>query len=386
MAKALNKIDMMRALIGTPSVSSTNTAHDQSNLEVISTLANWLENLGFRVTVQVLPGQAKKANLIATLGEIRADSEGLVLSGHTDTVPYNDTNWLQDPFTLTEKDGNFYGLGSTDMKSFFALALDVASEFSHSKLKQPLTILATADEESTMTGAQALLREQLQHAKYAIIGEPTDLTPVHMHKGVMMESLVVSGKAGHSSDPSLGASATEGMQKILNELLLWRAELQQTYQNPAFTVNVPTLNIGSIHGGDNPNRICAHCETQIDIRPLPGMNINSLRADMQTRLKNVFNDYVNLSFQHRPLFNGVAPFETAKDAKLTQLTEQLSGQSAIAVAFGTEAPYLTSLGLETIIIGPGSINQAHQPNEFIPQNQINPYCDFLRKLIHKICL
>lgn len=386
MIKPLNKIDMMRALIGTPSVSSTNAAHDQSNLEVISLLANWLENLGFKVDVHPLKNSPNKANLIATLGQIRADSQGLILSGHTDTVPYDDSNWHQDPFLLTEKDGNFYGLGSTDMKSFFALALSVAAEYKAADLKQPLIILATADEESAMTGAQALLKEQLQHAKYAIIGEPTNIAPVRMHKGVMMESLVVTGHAGHSSNPALGASATEGMHQVVAELLKWRGELQLAHQNPAFDVSVPTLNIGSIHGGDNPNRICAHCETQIDIRPLPGMDLNNLREDMHKRLHNLLGEETGLSLHHRPLFCGVPPFETAADSVLTRATEKFSQKIAEAVAFGTEAPYLTKLGIETIVIGPGSINQAHQPNEFIPANQIEPFCEFLRKTIKEFCV
>ncbi|MEW5010615.1 MAG: acetylornithine deacetylase [Cycloclasticus sp.] len=377
---------MMRALIGTPSVSSTNRQHDQSNLPVINLLAEWLGNLGFQVSIQPLAEQNGKANLIATIGPQHKGANGLVLSGHTDTVPYDDSRWQQDPFKLTERDNKFYGLGSTDMKSFFALAIDTAAKFKTSDFKRPLTILATADEESAMSGAQSLSREQLQHAQYAIIGEPTNLTPVRMHKGVMMESLIVTGHAGHSSNPSLGASATEGMHQIINELLSWREELQARHQHPSFEVSSPTLNIGSIHGGDNPNRICSHCETQIDIRPLPGMDIDYLRADLQQRLFKVLPDDGKLKLAYRPIFCGVPPFETPADAGFTRLVESISGKPAEAVAFGTEAPYLNKLGLDTIVIGPGSIDQAHQANEFIPSEQIEPYCHFLHRLIQHICI
>jgi len=377
---------MMRALIGTPSVSSTNASYDQSNLAVINLLADWLENIGFKVSIEPLSDQSGKANLIATIGPQYKGANGLVLSGHTDTVPYDNRHWQQDPFKLTERDNNFYGLGSTDMKSFFALAIDVATRFKSSDFKRPLTILATADEESAMSGAQALVKEQFQHAKYAIIGEPTGLTPIRMHKGVMMESLIVTGHAGHSSNPNLGASATEGMHQIINELLRWREELQRKHQNPVFDVSSPTMNIGSIHGGDNPNRICSHCETQIDIRPLPGMSIDSLRADLQKRLSAVLPEESKLKLAYRPIFCGVPPFETAADAKLTQMIEHITGKASAAVAFGTEAPYLNNLGLDTIVIGPGNIDQAHQPNEYIPSNQIEPYCNFLQKLIQKICI
>ena len=377
---------MMRALIGTPSVSSTNQSLDQSNLPVIHLLADWLENIGFDVTVDPLQGQPGKANLIATIGPKHKGADGLVLSGHTDTVPYDDSQWQQNPFKLTEKDNNFYGLGSTDMKSFFALAIDVAKQFKASDFKRPLTILATADEESAMSGAQALRKQQLQHAKYAIIGEPTSLTPIRMHKGVMMESLTVTGIAGHSSNPSLGASATEGMHKVINELLCWRDEIQRKHRNPVFDVPFPTMNIGSIHGGDNPNRICSHCETQIDIRPLPGMNLDSLRADLETRLSRVLPEQSKLQLTYKPVFCGVPAFETAAEAWLTRLVESISGKASESVAFGTEAPYLTSLGLDTIVIGPGNINQAHQANEYIPSNQITPYCKILQKLVQNICI
>lgn len=386
MAKPLNTLDMMRALIGTPSVSSTNKTHDQSNLPVIHLLADWLENLGFAVTIVPLPNHAGKANLIATIGPCHKGAKGLVLSGHTDTVPYDDSKWQQDPFKLTEKNNHFYGLGSTDMKSFFALAIDVASRFKAADFKRPLTLLATADEESAMSGAQALSKEQLQHAKYAIIGEPTGITPIRMHKGVMMESIVVTGHAGHSSNPTLGASATEGMLKVMDELLKWREDLQRKHQNPAFDIASPTMNIGSIHGGDNPNRICAHCETQIDIRPLPGMDIDLLRADLQKRLVNILPEDSKLTLIYRPIFCGVPAFETAADAQFTQLTELLSGKKAQAVAFGTEAPYLNKLGLDTLVIGPGHIDQAHQANEYIPANQITPYCNLLQNLIKNICI
>tara|TARA_R110002074_G_scaffold114782_1_gene245401 strand:- start:28626 stop:29789 length:1164 start_codon:yes stop_codon:yes gene_type:complete len=384
--KPLNTLDMMRALIGTPSVSSTSDTYDQSNLPVIQLLAEWLENLGFDAVIQPLAKQTGKANLIATIGPRYKGADGLILSGHTDTVPYDDRHWQQDPFKLTERDNNFYGLGSTDMKSFFALALSTAAQFKAADFKRPLTVLATADEESAMSGAQALVKEQLEHAKYAIIGEPTSLTPIRMHKGVMMESLVVTGHAGHSSNPNLGASATEGMHKVIAELIRWREELQKKYQNPLFDVSSPTLNIGSIHGGDNPNRICSHCETQIDIRPLPGMDIDLLRADLKKRLSKVLPVESRLELTYRPIFCGVPPFETASDARLTRLVESLAGKTAESVAFGTEAPYLTTLGIDTIVIGPGNIDQAHQANEYIPANQIAPYCDFLRNIIQKVCI
>ncbi len=386
MAKLLpDSLAMIAALIETPSVSSTNPHFDQSNLSVINLLAEWLEGIGFSVKILPVSNHPEKANLIATLGDTR-HSNGLVFSGHTDTVPFDEKKWCSDPFKLTEKNQRLYGLGTADMKSFFALALSAANRFDSKQFHQPLTLLATCDEESTMSGARMLVDEAIRPGRYAIIGEPTSLRPIRMHKGIMMESIKVSGKAGHSSDPALGANAIEGMQKVLVELLAWRLELQQKNRNPHFKIDVPTLNLGSIHGGDNPNRICSHCETQIDIRPLPGMDIDELRHALAERLEPVLAEEPGLTLTTHSLFPGVPAFETASDSVIVQMTEALSGHPAEAVAFGTEAPFMSQLGLESVIMGPGSIDQAHQADEFLAKDQIESTIGLLEKLIGRFCI
>ncbi len=377
-------IPMIRALIARPSVSCTDPRMDQSNLEVIHLLAEWLESLGF--AVQVLPVSQNKANLVARLGGTGEAGEGLVLAGHSDTVPFDEGAWSMDPFAGLERDGRLYGLGSCDMKAFFAVAIAAARRFEAKALRHPLTLLATADEESSMSGARSLLASQLRPGRYAVIGEPTGMRPVRMHKGVMMESIRIFGHAGHSSDPSLGANAIEGMQAALRELLAWRQELQARYRNPQFHIPVPTLNLGSIHGGDNPNRICAHCETQIDIRPLPGMQPQALRDAMAERLARVVADFPGLRLEVAPLFEGLPPFETPADATLVRSFEELTGQAAGSVAFGTEAPFLSLLGTETVVWGPGDIEQAHQPDEFLSLDRIEPTVDLLIRLIQRFCV
>jgi len=374
---------MVRELIARPSVSCTDPHFDRSNLEVIHLLAGWLETLGFKVEIEAV--RERKANLIATLGDA-GNPDGLVLSGHTDTVPYDLDQWTVDPFKLTERDERWYGLGSADMKSFFALAIAAARHYSAKDLQQPLVILATADEESSMCGVKALVREHKRLGRYAVIGEPTSLRPIRVHKGVMMESIRVRGQAGHSSDPSLGASAVEGMHAVLTELLAFRAELQARYRNPLFEVDYPTLNLGSIHGGDNPNRICAHCETQIDIRPLPGMDLDELHRTLVSRLQSVLAGEPRLSLEVQPLFDGLPPFETSADAEIVKISERLTGKPATAAAFGTEAPFLSRLGLETLVMGPGSIDQAHQPDEYLALDQIRPTIDLIGKLIDRFCV
>jgi acetylornithine deacetylase len=378
-----NLLDQIRSLVAIPSVSSATPGLDRSNLAVIHQLAEWLEILGFAVTIhEVAPG---KANLLATLGSGPV-GEGLVLSGHTDTVPYDEGRWSVDPFGGIERDERIYGLGSCDMKGFFALAIEAARSFEAKALRKPLTLLATADEECSMAGAKYLVAHGLKPGRYAVIGEPTGLRPVRMHKGVMMERVRVHGQAGHSSDPSLGASAIEGMHRVIGELLAWRAELQAKHRNPLFKIEVPTLNLGAIHGGDNPNRICGLCEMQIDIRPLPGMDLMELRQAMAERLHETLAAYPRLRVEAAPLFDGVPAFATPADASLVQDCERLSGLPAEAVAFGTEAPFLTQLGIETVVMGAGNIEQAHQPNEYLPLAQIPPMVETLKGLIGKYCL
>ena len=382
-ARLPDTLSIVRELIARPSVSCTDPHFDQSNLEVIHLLAGWLESAGFTVEIEAVA--QGKANLIATLGDV-GNPDGLVLSGHTDTVPYDLDQWTLDPFKATERNNRIYGLGSADMKSFFALAIAAAQRFSPKDLRQPLIILATADEESSMCGVKALVKQSRRLGRYAVIGEPTGLRPIRMHKGVMLESIRVRGQSGHSSDPSLGANAIEGMYAVLTELLAFRAELRQGFRNPVFKVDYPTLNLGSIHGGDNPNRICAHCETQIDIRPLPGMDLDELHQTLLRRLRPILAGAPGLSLEVHKLFDGLPPFETPADAEIVRTSERLTGKPAAAVAFGTEAPFLSRLGLETVVMGPGSIDQAHQPDEYLALDQIEPTIDLLGRLIERFCV
>ncbi len=381
MATLPNLIDRIRALIAAPSVSSVNPDWDQGNNKVTNLLAGWLEDLGYQIEIQPIPQQPGKSNLIATLGQ---GPNGLVLAGHTDTVPYDEGRWSNDPFSLTETNQRLYGLGTSDMKAFLAIAMEAALQVSAKELTAPLILLATADEESSMAGAKALVASQKPQARHAVIGEPTNLRPVHMHKGIMMECIRLTGRSGHSSDPALGNNALEGMHRVMSDLLEWRKQLQAKYNNSLFAVPAPTLNLGHIHGGDNPNRICADCELHIDLRPLPGMDLEELRSSLKQRVNAVLADS-GLQVDVHPLIDGTPAMETPIDSKIVKAAEALTGYSAEAVAFGTEGPYLNKLGMNTVILGPGDIAQAHQPDEYLALERIEPTVLLLQKLIRKFC-
>jgi len=387
---------MLGTLISTGSVSCVHNDIDMSNLPVIHVLEEWLSQAGFVTQINILPEQAdqanQKANLVAVLypDNIKPSDDGsvhggLILAGHTDTVPFDESLWDSTPLAVTEKDNKFYGLGSCDMKAFFAMALTAIEKYKSSDLTKPLILVATADEESTMDGARYLVEQNKLHADYALIGEPTNLKPVHMNKGMLSDAITVIGQSGHSSNPQLGASALEGMHRVMHDLLAWRDKLQQQYQNTAFTVPVPTMNFGHIHGGDNPNRICGSCELHFDLRCLPGMSRNELREQIkQVSAQSLANS--DLRLDYNILFDGIPAFETDINSEIVKMTESLSGHSAHSVAFGTEAPYFQSLECETIILGPGSIDQAHQANEYLAHDQIKPMIKLIQQLVEKTCM
>ncbi|WNO08853.1 acetylornithine deacetylase [Teredinibacter sp. KSP-S5-2] len=375
--------DRLHQLIATPSVSCTDDRIDMSNLAVIELLGNWLSDLGFKATIQHIADAPGKANLIATYGK---GPGGLVLAGHTDTVPCNPDKWQQDPFQLSDRDNRFYGLGTTDMKGFFPVVLAAIESIKNQlhQLRQPIIVLATADEESSMSGARALTRASLPQARYAVIGEPTNMKPVRMHKGIMMERVSVQGLAGHSSNPNLGHNALDTMHTVLGELKAYRQKLRAEYTNSHFEIDYPTLNFGCVHGGDNPNRICNACELQFDLRPLPGMNLDDLHHEIDQKLSQAgLQDGTNVTVSK--LFPGVEPYEEPASSELVKVAEQLTGYSSHAVAFATEAPFLQQLGMQTIVMGPGSIDQAHQPNEFIEQDQISTSVNIISQLITTLC-
>lgn len=370
------------ALLKAPSISCTQPEYDQSNLPVIHLLAGWLEELGFSCDIQPIAGQPGKANLIAIRG---SGPGGLVLAGHTDTVPCNPEKWQHDPFALTEADGRWYGLGSCDMKGFFPLIIEAVRSLLDQPFQRPLIVLATADEESSMSGARSLVASSLHHARHAVIGEPTGLKPIRVHKGILMERIDITGQAGHSSDPGLGRNAIEAMHEVITDLMTLRTSWQKRWNNPLFGVPTPTLNLGCIHGGDNPNRICAKCALEFDIRPLPGMDPEALRSEIRQRLEHIAGER-QVRIDYKPLFPGVPPLDTAADAPLVRVCEELTGFSAGSVAFATEGPYLNQIGMQTLILGPGDIDQAHQPDEFLAIDRIEPTVTLLRQLMIRFCL
>ncbi|QSX33430.1 acetylornithine deacetylase [Shewanella avicenniae] len=370
------------ALLAAPSISAIDASQDQSNKPVLDLLCNWFGDLGFQCQQQAVANTRDKHNFVATLGQ---GNGGLLLAGHTDTVPFDEGQWQVDPFKLTEKDGKWYGLGSCDMKGFFALILEALKEIPLDKLQRPLHILASADEETTMNGAKAFAANAAIKPEYAIIGEPTSLRPVYMHKGHLAQGIRIVGRSGHSSDPAKGLNAIDIMHLVIGQLLKLRQHLAENYRENAFSVPYPTMNFGHIHGGDAANRICGCCDLHLDIRPLPGIALQDLELMLHQYLKPVVSQYpgaVTIS----TLYPGNEAFKDSADSAWSQLVASLAGNAPEVVNYATEAPYIRQLGCHTLVLGPGSIEQAHQPDEYMAQDQLKPTVELLRKLIWHACI
>lgn len=375
--------DILERLIAFPSVSS------QSNLTLIQWIRDYLAELGVTATLVPAPDGQPKANLWATIGPDRPG--GIVLSGHTDVVPVEDQPWSSDPFTLTRRDGKFYGRGTSDMKGFIALALALVPDMLARPLKTPIHLAFSYDEEVGCLGAPHLIAElgkRFRKPSLAIIGEPTSMRLGTRHKGCYSFETDVVGRDGHSSQTHKGANAISAAAEIIGELERIAQELRSDGISDAnFEPPYSTINIGKIHGGTAINIIARHCQVQWDFRATPGADPNLL---VLPRLERFVAEKVLPRLQRvapeaeivtRPRVR-VPPLTEEKDGAAEALVKFLTGANeTIGMAFATEAGQFQEAGLSAIVCGPGSIAQAHQPDEFIEISQLEAGDEFLRKLI-----
>ncbi|GIB54129.1 acetylornithine deacetylase [Vibrio cholerae] len=371
-------LEVYEGLISTSSISSTDARWDEGNEQVIAKLADWLSALGFSIQIeQVAPN---KQNLIAKLG---SGEGGLLLAGHSDTVPFDEGRWNYNPHALTQANNRFYGLGTADMKGFFAFIYEAVKNVDWSKQTKPLYVLATCDEETTMLGARHFTENAPFKPDYCIIGEPTSLVPIRAHKGHVANAIRVTGKSGHSSNPALGVNAIEIMHEVLFALMQLRDRLIKEYHHPGFEIPTPTLNLGHIHGGDSPNRICGCCELHYDVRPLPGISLDGLDNLMRDALREVQQKWPG-RIELIPLHDPIPGYECAHDHPFIHGISEICEQEAQTVNYCTEAPFLQQI-CPTLVLGPGSIDQAHQPDEFLAFEFIDPTVRVLSRAMQKYC-
>ncbi len=372
--------EMYSALIALPSISSLDPMNDQTNKALIDLLANWFDALGFHIDIKPVPNTRNKYNMLARIGH---GTGGLLLSGHTDTVPCDEHRWQHDPFKLIEDGGKLYGLGSVDMKGFFVFILNTLRQLDLHLLHKPLYLLATADEETTMAGARYFSESSHLCPDLAIIGEPTSLQPVYAHKGYVSKMIQITGQSGHSSDPFRGINAIELMYDIIGQLMTLKKELKKRYHNPSFAIPYPTLNLANIHGGDAVNRICGYCEMHIDIRPIPELSLVKLDKLLDETFSPIMTSWPE-RITITALDDAIPAYQYPQNSSLIKTLELLSSKHAIAVNYCTEAPFIQQR-CPTIVLGPGSIEQAHQPDEYLSCAFIEPTHQLMSQLIYQFC-
>jgi acetylornithine deacetylase len=374
-------LEHYKNIIEIPSISAFDVNLDMSNRPIIDLLSSCFSDFGFHISIHSVPASRNKFNMLAKLG---SGEGGLLLCGHSDTVPFDQGKWQQDPFSMVLSDNKIFGLGSCDMKGFFAFILEALKDIPLNKLQKPLYILATADEETSMAGARLFAQQQLIKPDMAIIGEPTELKPIVKHKGHMAHTLAITGKAGHSSDPDKGVNAIEIMHQAIGKLLDLKQQIALKYRDDSFSVPQATLNLGHIHGGDGENRICGHCHLNFDLRAVPGLSDEEAISQIDDALAPVYANYPGRI--ERSLMYPTSPaFACKNEHGIFELARQLTGFDPDNANYATEAPYINQLGCDTIVLGPGNIEQAHQPNEFISLDYVNPTVNVLQNMIKNVC-
>ncbi|HYD30280.1 MAG TPA: acetylornithine deacetylase [Azospirillaceae bacterium] len=371
---------MLAKLVGFDTTSA------RSNLELIYWVADWLDGLGV-VSRLTFNADHTKANLFATVGP--EDQGGVVLSGHTDVVPVTDQSWDSDPFTLTQRDGRFYGRGTADMKGFLACALALVPDFRASGLKVPIHLALSFDEEVGCLGVPALIRDvmdNLPRPRLVLVGEPTSMRLVNAHKGIRAYHTVVTGKEAHSGLPHLGVNAISFAAEIVR-FLDAKAEELASRPDPASAFEPPwtTLNVGRIEGGTALNIIARTCSLVWEFRPLPGTDAQAIEAEVErhiaeTVLPRLKARHAEGSIRTTRLC-AVPPLTPEPDSPAESLVRLLTDATgAGTVSFTTEAGLFQDESIPAVVCGPGSIEQAHKPNEFIARDQMAACEVFLRKL------
>lgn len=353
----LSDVDLLGRLVGFDTVSH------KSNLPLADFVA---EYAGPEATVERhLSPDGDKANLILRFGPEQDDRSGLVLSGHMDVVPAEEEEWESDPFALRDDGERLFGRGTCDMKGFLAVALNVAREARG--LKAPLVLVFTHDEEVGTLGARRLVEAgpAASLPRQAIVGEPTRLVVVRMHKGFTNLRVTLQGVSAHSGYPHLGKNAIEGMARVLVSLRGLRHRWEKAGgPNAEYFPEVPyvSLNVGVIAGGTATNIVPDRCVLGLGVRPLPGTHLPGIVGSIREAVANAAGD-MPFSLEQT---GESPPLLLDADAAVHRTLMGLTGQEVDAsVSFATDAGWLARAGMECVVFGPGSITEAHKPNEFV---------------------
>jgi acetylornithine deacetylase len=364
---------ILQELVAFPTVSS------DSNLPLIDYVDRVLGQHGYR-TERRYNEDGTKANLLARIGP--EGTSGIALSGHTDVVPVSGQDWKTDPFELTEKDGHLVGRGTSDMKGFIALALAAACAVDPGRMKAPLHLIFTYDEETGCHGAKALQDELSalpDKPRFVLIGEPTGMQLVTAHKGIQSMAMRIRGKPAHSSRPDLGASAIVYAARLV-------CDIEKTLphdSDASFDPPTATFNVGTIRGGEAVNIIPEWCELHWEFRHLPGQDPAKVLQGLAQVVDNLREEMPGISVQTRSLADVPGLEAGANRDVAIELRRFLQSPEphVSAVPFVTEGGLFQQAGIPAVICGPGLLEQAHQPDERVSITSMNDYARFLTQVI-----
>lgn len=366
------------------------TTSRETNLPLIEFVRDYLDGLGIASEL-TYDDDRRKANLFATIGP--ADVPGVVLSGHTDVVPVDGQSWDSDPFAVKEIDGRLFGRGTADMKSFIAVALAMVPDMLQRSLQAPLHLSFSYDEEVGCIGVHRLLEQVARMAvkPYAcIVGEPTGMQVINAHKGKKSMRCRVRGKAAHSSLTDQGVNAVEVAGELITYLRRMSHRLRdEGPHNAAFQPNYTTVHTGVVSGGTALNIVPEACEFEFEIRNLPEQEpealCHELREFAEQRLlpdMHAVDSRSGIDWDPMPSYPALACDE---DSDIVRLVKRLSRSNVVGtVSFGTEAGLFQETGIPAVICGPGSIEQAHKPNEYISVAQVDECERFVSRLLDEM--
>jgi len=370
-------------------VAFDTTSH-LSNLALIEWVERYLAGHGI-ASRRIVSDDGAKANLLATIGP--ASEGGVVLSGHTDVVPVAGQAWSSDPFVLVEREGRLFGRGSCDMKGFLALALAAVPDFLDAGLKRPAHLAFSYDEEIGCFGAPAmidLIGRELPRPALVVVGEPTSMEVVSGHKGIGFWRVTVTGREAHSSRTDLGVSAVMGAARLMGELAAIAERLTRA-ADPAsiFLPKGPTLTIGTVAGGTAGNILARQCVFQFDLRGLPhdgsraalgGFFDLARQIDAEIKVQAPEGGVVVEQLADVP------PLRADPASEAEAFVRRLAGDNGPArvASFASEAGQFQGAGLPAVLCGPGSIDQAHQPDEYVDLTQMQRGAAFMARLVEAL--
>jgi acetylornithine deacetylase len=332
----------------------------------------------------------EKANLFATIGPREAG--GIGISGHSDCVPVEGQSWSSEPFALTARDGKLYGRGACDMKGFIACVLASVPLFTSRALKEPIHIVVSYDEEVGCTGIRPLiaqLGQDLPKPRAVIVGEPTNMTVIDAHKRIDAYRTIVTGREAHSSLPDLGVNAIFAAAALIGELDRIGARLAGERNDRRFDPPYTTVSVGTVAGGTAGNIVPKHCEFQWQVRSLPDASPDVVPRALASFAENALLPKMRQVTQDAGIETetqgSVPSFVAAPGSEAVALALALTGANdAHAVSYGTEAGLFDQAGCPTVICGPGDIAQAHAPDEFVTQAQLDSCMAFLARLADRL--